>query len=290
MLLLTSTSDLVQVVTSAAGSVEVHASWLDVTGTPQVVTPGRTNTADITTATTTTVVGSPGASTQRNVKHLNVHNGHASISNNVRVLHTDGTTSQDLMHVTLLPGETLVFDAEGKWTHYDADGVPRTATANLYTRALDADQSNSTTTLTEVTGLTLALPVGTYQFKYTAIYQAAAATTGVRFSVNYTGTVSKFVAWRVGVDISATAATAAPDQDSVVATGTVLFAFAARAKSTTGWGTTLSVDTINADMLEIIEGTFTVTAAGNIALWHGSEVAAASTVMAGSSLSVIKTG
>ena len=76
----------------------------------------------------------------------------------------------------------------------------------------------------------------------------------------------------------------------MLASGGILYAFAARAKSTLGWGTTLSVDTLAADMMEIIEGTFVVTVAGNIALWHGSEVAAASTVMAGSSLSVIKTG
>jgi hypothetical protein len=290
MLLLTSASDLIQVQTSAAGNVEVHASWLDVTGTPQVVTPGRTNTADITTAATTTVVGSPAASTQRNVKHLNIHNESATITNTIDVIHTDGTTAHDLIRCTLLPEETLIFDAEGKWTHYDADGVPKIGTPNIFTRALAADQSNSTTTLTEVTGLTLALPIGTYQFKYTVIYQAAALTTGVRFSGNYTGTVSKFAAFRRGVDTSATAATAAPNQDNVQAAAAVMFSFSARAKSTLGWGTTLSVDTINADMLEIIEGTFVVTAAGNIALWHGSEVAAASTVMAGSSLSVIKVG
>ena len=52
MLLLTSTSDLVGVYTWAAGDIEVHASWVDLSGT--TVTPGRTNTASITTATTTT--------------------------------------------------------------------------------------------------------------------------------------------------------------------------------------------------------------------------------------------
>ena len=63
MLLLTSTSDLVQIVTGSSASVEVHADWMDnASGT---ITPGRTNTAAITGAATTTVVASPGVSTQR---------------------------------------------------------------------------------------------------------------------------------------------------------------------------------------------------------------------------------
>ena len=49
MLILSSTSDLLRVTTSAAGDVDVHASWVDnASGT---ITPGRTNTAAITTAT-----------------------------------------------------------------------------------------------------------------------------------------------------------------------------------------------------------------------------------------------
>jgi hypothetical protein len=65
-------------------------------------------------------------------------------------------------------------------------------------------------------------------------------------------------------------------------------AFSARAKSTAGWGTTISNDAANADMLIIIEGTMEVTASGNIELWHGSELAAASTVKAGSNLVITK--
>ena len=52
MLLLTSVTDVVQVVTSSTAPLQVHASWVDnATGT---ITPGRTNTA-ITTAATTSV-------------------------------------------------------------------------------------------------------------------------------------------------------------------------------------------------------------------------------------------
>lgn len=106
MLLLTSTSDLLQVVTGAAVAVDVHASWVDyASGT---VTPDRTNTA-ITTATTTTVVGSPGASTQRNAKSLHLRNKDASASVDVTVRHTDGTTVIELIKISLAAGDSLEY-------------------------------------------------------------------------------------------------------------------------------------------------------------------------------------
>src|SRR5216683_1091785 len=94
MLLLTSTSDLIQVITGSSGTINVHASWMDnLSGT---ITPGRTNTATISGAATTTVVGSPASSTQRNVKQLSVHNSHASTSNLITIQHTDGTNIEIL--------------------------------------------------------------------------------------------------------------------------------------------------------------------------------------------------
>lgn len=119
MLLLTSTSDIIRVVTSSAGDIQVHASYVDnASGT---ITPGRTNTA-ISTAATTTVVASPGASTQRNVKALQVTNNSATVTNFVEVQHYDGTTSAELIGVTLLPGENLGFREDGSWVHRDANG------------------------------------------------------------------------------------------------------------------------------------------------------------------------
>lgn len=121
MLLLTSTSDIVRIVTaSAVSTIGVHASWADnASGT---ITLGRTNTA-ITTATTTTVVAAPGASTQRNVKLLTISNNHASSSCYITVQHFDGTTSVDLESLTLLAQESLAMTEEGEWVHYDSTGA-----------------------------------------------------------------------------------------------------------------------------------------------------------------------
>lgn len=121
MLLLNSTSDLLRIVTgSAASTIEVHASWVDLSGS--TVTPERKNTR-ITTADTTTVVPSPGASTTRNIKALYVTNNSTGTSCNVAVEHTDGTNVVELMQFVLLPGENMGYREDGSWVHRDAQGA-----------------------------------------------------------------------------------------------------------------------------------------------------------------------
>src|SRR5437879_1299685 len=106
MIILASTSDKLQVISSAAAALDVHASWLDnASGT---VSSNRTNTA-ITTATTTDVVASPASGVQRNLKTLNIRNKHATVSCDVTVQHTDGTTIIQLHKVTLTPGMALQY-------------------------------------------------------------------------------------------------------------------------------------------------------------------------------------
>jgi hypothetical protein len=107
MILLTSTADKIQVITGQAVTVSVHASWVDYNGT--AVTPGRLNSA-ISTATTTDVVPSPGASVQRNLKTLSVRNKHASSPVTVTIQHTDGTTVSELDKRLLGPGASILYD------------------------------------------------------------------------------------------------------------------------------------------------------------------------------------
>lgn len=123
MLVLASTSDIIRVVTSAAAQIEVHASYGDLTVSTGAVDLNRTNTAAITTATTTTVVPSPAAGVKRNIRHLNITNDHASVSCSVTIEHSDGTNVEELIQVILLPGENMVFGEDGRWTHYDANGA-----------------------------------------------------------------------------------------------------------------------------------------------------------------------
>jgi hypothetical protein len=290
LLLLTSTSDKIQVITSSTADIDVHASYVDLAA--GVVTPGRTN-SKITTATTTDVVGAPAASTTRNVKTLHVANIHASSSNVVTLQLTDGTNVIQIESVTLLAGERISY-REGIGTRViDAQGIEKVqppVVAPIYVKSLSADQSNSTTTPTNVTGLEIACGVGNWMFEYYLRVQSAATTTGHKFSVNHDGTVTAFMAQVEWTSALGTASDANPDQDIVTAAGGLTPVFAARAKSTAGWGTTLSVDTANADVMYMVYGMCVVTVDGNLELWHGSEVAAASTVKAGSAVRLTKTG
>jgi len=118
MLLLTSATDVIQIVTGSAITLDVHASWVDnVSGT---ITPGRTNT-EITTATTTTVVAGP-ASGQRNVQTMLVSNLSAS-AGQVTINYFDGTATVTLFSLSLLAGYTVQFAAGSGFTVFTSAGV-----------------------------------------------------------------------------------------------------------------------------------------------------------------------
>lgn len=293
MLLCIGTTDKIQVITGSAVNVDVHASYMDYDSAGGTVTPGRQNTK-ISTATTTDVVGAPGSGKTRNVKTLTIANIHASSSVLVTLQHTDGTNVIEIEKITLLAGERILWREGADPRVIDANGIEKTNQAllagMLTTTRLSADQSNSTTTPTNVAGLETPCAIGTWLFEYFLILQSGATTTGHRLSVNHDGTVTSFDYWIESLTALATAADANVDQDVVTATGGLLQVFGARAKGTAGLSTTLSVDTLNADVLYTIRGIAVVTVAGNLELWHGSEVAAASTVKAGSALRLTKVG
>ena len=128
MLLLTTTSSILRVITASAGDIEVAASWVDVPTpftTSSSSTPGGDVPANITTATTTTLVAAPGASTIRNVKDLSIANNHASTSNLITIEQYDGTDAAVRWKGTLLAQEKLDFDETGRWTLYGSDGIAK---------------------------------------------------------------------------------------------------------------------------------------------------------------------
>jgi hypothetical protein len=181
---LTSTSDLIRVVTSAAGAIDVHASWADYLS-PQTVTPGRTNTASITTATTTTVVPSPAASTVRNVKHLSLFNEHVSVTNVVTVEHFDGSTAETLWKGTLLAGELAVCDANGLWTVYSVAGVAKKDTGATLFNYSTVAQGPGFAADTYLTGSFILFPSGgpkvgtSYKCRFSASKTTAGTATPI---------------------------------------------------------------------------------------------------------------
>ena len=146
--------------------------------------------------------------------------------------------------------------------------------------------ANSTTTGVEITGMNLTVTAGTYAFKYYVVYQAGATSTGIRFGVNHTGTNSLFVV-NMSLQESTTAASTGAASQAATGTGLKLVSgSSARTVSTTvpNLNLSISVDAANSNMLAIIEGVIVVTGSGDLELWHASEVAASSQVMAGTSL------
>lgn len=119
MLLLTSTSDKVQLVTVGAGSIDVQASYVD--NDAGSITPGRTNQSGL-GAATTDIVASPSGTNKRNVKHVSVRNRHASVSVACTLQHTDGSTVAELIKVTLAAGEELIFNDGTGFEVFDASG------------------------------------------------------------------------------------------------------------------------------------------------------------------------
>ena len=105
MLILASTSDRLQLLVGSAGTINVHASYLD--NVAGAVSPGRKNTG-ITTTGVTDIVSPPLASVQRNIKTLHIHN-HGANANVVTVQHSDGTIAAQLYRQTLQPNDTLQY-------------------------------------------------------------------------------------------------------------------------------------------------------------------------------------
>lgn len=122
MINLRGTTDSLTVVTTAAVTIDVLASWVDLVDAATSASPNRTATA-IATATTTTIVAVAGSSTTtRNVKTINIRNKHATTSQTVTVNQDISGTPYELFKVTLLSGETLTYVEGIGWRVYDSLG------------------------------------------------------------------------------------------------------------------------------------------------------------------------
>lgn len=115
MLLLTSTTDRLQVVTDAAAAIDVHTSWVDTNVGTGLITPGRTNTS-ILAAATTSIAGAPAVSIQRNVRTVHIRNKHATLATNVTVTHSDGIVTVELIKYPLGAGAQLEYTDENGWS------------------------------------------------------------------------------------------------------------------------------------------------------------------------------
>lgn len=195
MLIQSSTNDKIQVITSAAGTVKVHASWVD--DASNVFTPGRTNTATITTAATTDVVAAPAASTQRTTNFLSVRNTDASVSQTITIQHTDGTNVEPIFVGTIAAGESVVMDRTGVFTSYANTGVIKSSAQTGWLFNSNTANVTGFAADTYVAGSSILIP--TQNFK---------TGTGYRCRISITKTAAGVVALTATLRVGALASTA----------------------------------------------------------------------------------
>lgn len=122
MIILSGTSDILRLVTTAATALDVHCSYVDNTTT--VYTPGRQNTAIAAIATTTVLAAPASASVQRQLKKMTAcARGGA---NTVTVEYFDGATAFRALSVALAIGEILEYEDLAGWMIRDGTGALKT--------------------------------------------------------------------------------------------------------------------------------------------------------------------
>lgn len=108
MILLTNTTEILELLTTSTASTDYYVAWVD--HTSSAFTPGQSN-GNIASATTTTILSAPASSTQRQVKFLSLRNRSTSASQTVTIKHdTSGTERYITSDITLSPGESLEYN------------------------------------------------------------------------------------------------------------------------------------------------------------------------------------
>jgi hypothetical protein len=213
MITLTATTHILELTTASATAVDVFVSYADHTTAGAILGDQQTL---ITTATTTTILAAPAASTQRQVKLINIRNTAAS-SNVVTVKKDISATEYDLFSVTLGNGEQLEYlDGKG-WAVYANTGALKTSlnqgsaaiNSSLTAVVLSSDVINNNATqntIANVTGLSFPVTADkTYSFEFRIPYTAAATTTGSRWSIN--GPATTFLCYASEYSLAATTTT-----------------------------------------------------------------------------------
>lgn len=193
MISLFGTTDVLRLVTTSTADLDISGGYVT-DESPVVYGAIR---AKINSATTTTIVAAPGTGRKRDVYDIVVRNRHASTANTVTVQIFDGTNAYEVAKVVLAAGEQMMFDGLHGWDYLNAQGQPKfsqsqgsssaaISAVNLVVLNADVINNNSVAnTMQDVTGLSFPVVAGeTYQFEFFIPYNAAATTTGSRWSIS----------------------------------------------------------------------------------------------------------
>lgn len=191
MLILAGSNDKISMITSGVCDFDVVASYMDLTNADPPVVKGSTTgtqTTNITTATTTDIVGAPAGTDRRNVKHLTVRNAHATAVVDVTVQLNRSGTLYELHKATLRPGDLLSF-VEGVGFYVTVAN----ASATLI-KLLSADDAGGTNVATAQpwfpTAGSLNLVVGTYKLEGLLTISRAAGVTSHTTSLVFAGSAT----------------------------------------------------------------------------------------------------
>ena len=128
--ILETTSETLEVLTTSTADLDYQINWVDIV-TASGATPGASE-GKITSATTTTVLAAPAASTYRVMKGLSIKNVHASTSNIVTFKKDISATEYQLTGATtLLAGESLVYTDLDGWQKMTSGGVKQFASVSF---------------------------------------------------------------------------------------------------------------------------------------------------------------
>lgn len=198
MILLSGATDILRVTTSSAATIEAFAAFADRTGfgPSAEIAPDNRDFA-VAAAATTTLIEAPGTGVHRSVRYIAICNTHATLSCTVTVQVFDGLNARRQFLSVLGAGEGLYYEEGKGWQCVNAAGLLKTAQSlgalspavnSLNTVVLGADVINNNAvanTLQDVTGLSFAVNAGeTYWFEFSVMYDAAATTTGSRWTLN----------------------------------------------------------------------------------------------------------
>ncbi len=251
---------------------------------PVVVSSRLIQTSDATTedtivntndTTAVTIVSAPASGEKKLVEFISVYNPNAANAT-VKIQMDVAATKYILLVCTLSQGERLEY-AEGRgWAVYTIAGAVKTSVnqgVNSFVTgssrtllAADVINNNATAnTIADVTGLNFAVTTGNrYAFRFVISYNAAATTTGSRWSISVPTTSG--LNYRSNYSLTASSETL----------NTALVAYDLPATSN-------STSAVTAGNTAIIEGFITPTANGTVTARFASEVASSAiTALAGS--------
>lgn len=139
MIILETTSEILEIATSTASALDVVVSYLDIASL-SASGVGSQETA-ISSITTTTILSAPAASTQRQIKFISILNKGAT-ANSITLKKDISATEYSMYICTLLPSEKLLYNDGGGFEKHTANGEKTDIHVTDKTKPLSASSFN----------------------------------------------------------------------------------------------------------------------------------------------------